>query len=83
MENMKLTEKIIGCAYRVYNRMGFGFLESVYEKCMLIELSKNPGPEGPALSSPLKGGQAPSIHETGQPVEPVLPVGRLLAGING
>ena len=40
MEKMKLTEKIIGCAYRVYNRMGFGFLESVYEKCMLIELNK-------------------------------------------
>ena len=40
MENMKLTEKIIGCAYRVYNRMGYGFLESVYEKCMLIELNK-------------------------------------------
>jgi GxxExxY protein len=35
-----LTEKIIGCAYRVYNKMGFGFLESVYEKCMLIELRK-------------------------------------------
>ncbi len=33
-----LTEKIIGCAYAVYNRMGYGFLESVYEKCMLIEL---------------------------------------------
>ena len=27
--------------------------------------SKYPGPEGPALSSPLEGGQAPSIHETG------------------
>jgi len=40
MENSKLTERIIGCAYRVYNRMGFGFLESVYEKCMLIELNK-------------------------------------------
>jgi len=38
MEYRELTEKIIGCAYRVYNRMGFGFLESVYEKCMLIEL---------------------------------------------
>jgi len=35
-----LTEKIIGCAYCVYNKMGFGFLESVYEKCMLIELRK-------------------------------------------
>ena len=40
MEERKLTEKIIGCAYRVYNQMGFGFLESVYEKCMLIELNK-------------------------------------------
>jgi GxxExxY protein len=33
-----MTETIIGCAYRVYNKMGFGFLESVYEKCLLIEL---------------------------------------------
>ena len=40
MDHRKLTEKIIGCAYRVYNQMGFGFLESVYEKCMLIELNK-------------------------------------------
>ena len=40
MEHEELTEKIIGCAYRVYNTMGFGFLESVYEKCMLIELRK-------------------------------------------
>ena len=36
-----LTEKIIGCAYRVYNKMGFGFLESVYEKCMMIELVRD------------------------------------------
>jgi len=40
MEHRELTEKIIGCAYCVYNKMGFGFLESVYEKCMLIELRK-------------------------------------------
>ena len=40
MEYSELTEKIIGCAYRVYNKMGFGFLESVYEKCMLLELRK-------------------------------------------
>ena len=40
MEYGELTEKVIGCAYRVYNKMGFGFLESVYEKCMLIELKK-------------------------------------------
>lgn len=40
MEFKEITEKIIGCAYRVYNKMGFGFLESVYEKCLLIELRK-------------------------------------------
>jgi len=40
MEYKEVTEAIIGCAYRVYNKMGFGFLESVYEKCLLIELHK-------------------------------------------
>ena len=40
LEYEHLTEKIIGCAYKVYNKMGFGFLESVYEKCMIIELEK-------------------------------------------
>ena len=40
MEYKDFTETIIGCAYRVYNKMGFGFLESVYEKCLLIELLK-------------------------------------------
>lgn len=41
MEYGEVTEEIIGCAYRVYNKMGFGFLESVYEKCLLIELLKS------------------------------------------
>ena len=40
MKHMDLTEKIIGRAYHVYNKMGFGFLESVYEKCLLIDLKK-------------------------------------------
>ena len=40
MKYKELTEKIIGCAYRVYNRMGCGFSEPVYEKCLLIELRK-------------------------------------------
>ena len=40
MEFEGITEKIIGCAYKVYNTMGYGFLESVYEKCLLIELRK-------------------------------------------
>ena len=40
MQHKELTEKIITAAYHVYNKMGFGFLESVYEKCLLIELRK-------------------------------------------
>ena len=40
MEFEDITEKIIGSAYTVYNTMGYGFLESVYEKCLLIELRK-------------------------------------------
>jgi GxxExxY protein len=40
MEHEELTRQIIGCAYRVFNTMGSGFLESVYESCMLIELRK-------------------------------------------
>jgi len=41
MEHKELTEKIIACAYRVFNKMGSGFMESVYEKCLIIELLKN------------------------------------------
>ncbi|MCE5187540.1 MAG: GxxExxY protein [Planctomycetaceae bacterium] len=40
MEFQELTNKVIGAAFTVYNRMGFGFLESVYEKCLLLELQK-------------------------------------------
>lgn len=41
MQFEKLTEKIIGYAYQVYNKMGYGYLESVYEKCLLIEFRNN------------------------------------------
>ncbi len=40
LQYQELTEKIIGCAYTVFNKMGSGFLESVYEKCLMIELKK-------------------------------------------
>ena len=40
MQYEVVTEKVIGCAYKVYNQMGFGFLESVYENCMVIELRR-------------------------------------------
>ncbi len=41
MKHEELTHKIIGCAYQVYNQLGFGFLESVYKKAMILELAKN------------------------------------------
>lgn len=41
MELSDLTEKIIGCAFRVYNTLGSGFLESVYHKSLHIELDKS------------------------------------------
>jgi GxxExxY protein len=40
MEKEDLTSAVIGCAYKVFNTLGFGFLESVYEKSLLIELAK-------------------------------------------
>lgn len=35
-----LTESIIEAFYRVYNILGYGFLERVYENALLIELEK-------------------------------------------
>ena len=33
-----LTELIIKCFYKVYNELGYGFLEKVYQNALLIEL---------------------------------------------
>lgn len=41
MEYEELTHKIIGAAYKVFNTLGFGFLETVYQKSMFIELSRS------------------------------------------
>lgn len=35
-----LTKKIIKAYYNIYNNLGHGFLEKVYEKAMIIELKK-------------------------------------------
>ena len=43
IENYKyseITNLIIGAFYNVYNNLGYGFLEKVYENSMIIELRK-------------------------------------------
>jgi len=36
----ELTEKVIKIFYRVYNKLGYGFLEKVYENAMMVEFKK-------------------------------------------
>jgi GxxExxY protein len=36
----ELTEKIIGIFYKVYNNLGYGFLENVYENAIMIDFKK-------------------------------------------
>jgi GxxExxY protein len=40
LEYEDLTEKIIGCAIEVHRKLGPGFIESVYENALIIELQK-------------------------------------------
>ena len=40
MQHENITKEIIGCAFEVINELGVGFLESVYEKSMLIALQE-------------------------------------------
>ena len=41
MEINKITEITIGCAYKVINTLGPGFLEKVYENAMAHEIDKS------------------------------------------
>jgi len=36
----KVTEGIIEIFYRVYNKLGYGFLEKIYENAMMKEFKK-------------------------------------------
>lgn len=38
--HQELTQKIIQAFYKVYNVLGYGFLEKVYHNALLIELQK-------------------------------------------
>jgi len=35
----ELTDKVIGAYYKVYNALGYGYLEKVYENAMKVELN--------------------------------------------
>jgi len=37
----EITEKIIKCYYKVYNTLGYGFLEKIYENAFALELQQN------------------------------------------
>ena len=36
-----ITKKIIKASYKVYNTLGFGFLEKVYENSLSYEIGKS------------------------------------------
>lgn len=40
LKHSDLTDRIIKAYYDVYNQLGYGFLEKVYENALLIELRK-------------------------------------------
>lgn len=39
LKHSEITEKILSAFYEVYNTLGYGFLEKVYENAMCIELT--------------------------------------------
>ncbi len=41
MLHKEKTSEILQAFYKVYNTLGYGFLEKVYENAMMIELKKN------------------------------------------
>jgi len=38
MKHLEITERVIKAFYKVYNTLGYGFLEKVYENALCIEL---------------------------------------------
>jgi len=40
MKYEELTGQIIKCFYTVYEKLGYGFLEKIYERALMIEFKK-------------------------------------------
>ena len=40
LQHQEVTEQIIGSAFEVYNSLGYGFLERVYQRAMQVELTR-------------------------------------------
>ena len=51
-KHKELTENIIKIFYRVYNKLGYGFLEKIYENAMMIEFRR--GAISAVPQSPIK-----------------------------
>lgn len=56
----EITDKILRAFYNVYNELGFGFAEKVYEKAMVVELS--------LLGVPCERQKAISVYYKSQPI---------------
>ena len=41
LQHDAITRSVIGCAFEVINELGAGFVESVYEKALLLALKQN------------------------------------------
>ncbi len=46
LELDKITDCIIGCAYKIGNKLGSGFLEKAYENALTYEIVKERRKEG-------------------------------------
>ncbi|ABN07202.1 hypothetical protein Mlab_1033 [Methanocorpusculum labreanum Z] len=60
------VRKIVGCAFRVYNSLGSGFLEAIYRDALMLEFRDNDIPA--EMEKPLdvyyKGEKLPSTYKT-------------------
>ncbi|NBV22458.1 MAG: GxxExxY protein [Proteobacteria bacterium] len=40
LPHAEITEQVIGAAFEVYRKLGYGFLESVYQRALQVELCR-------------------------------------------